>query len=481
MAAFMEKPLMQNLSALAPGKSVEELANIGSYQFSFYVDEALIYVCDLPPNNIENDLKHTQTLLKEPFIAWPRQRRYGESIWNLFLRNGGQQALTDGKHRLRIEIRPFIIEPELIRGDIVAEGQLAMDVKLDPEIDISTISLNTVQPYGDLMVSMEKLDVNKLKELKGKINEYVFKDITSVVVLKNGKILLEEYFNNANRNTLHDVRSVGKSFASTAAGLAMEDGYLKNENQRLDEFYNLKVFSNYADKKEEVTLKDLLTMSSVFAGNDDQRESAGNEERMYPKPDWVKFAMDLPIDTAKAKGEWQYFTAGVVVLGDIIDKRVPGGLEKYADAKLFKPLGITNYKWQYTPQKVANTAGGIRMNALDFAKYGQLYKNDGQWNGKQVLPKEWVQKTFTKHKVIPGRTGEYYGYLFWNKKYNIQGQEYETFYCAGNGGNKIYVFKDQPLVVVVTATAYGTPYGHAQVDKMMTDYILPAVLLNDNK
>lgn len=123
-------------------------------------------------------------------------------------------------------------------------------------------------------------------------------------------------------------------------------------------------------------------MSAAFEGNDDKRESAGNEEKMYPTKDWVKFTLDLPVDSVGAKGEWHYFTAGVVLLGDIIDKKVPGGLEKYADEKLFKPLGITKYKWQYTPQKVANTAGGIQMNALDFAKYGQLYKNNGKWNGR---------------------------------------------------------------------------------------------------
>jgi CubicO group peptidase (beta-lactamase class C family) len=182
------------------------------------------------------------------------------------------------------------------------------------------------------------------------------------------------------------------------------------------------------------------------------------------------------VDSTRPETEWHYFTAGVVLLGDIIDKKVPGGLERYTDEKLFKPLGITQYKWQYTPQKVANTAGGIQMNALDFAKYGQLYKNAGKWNGQQIIPKDWVTKTFTRHKAIPGRTDEYYGYLFWNKTYEVKNRQYETFYCAGNGGNKIFVFKDQPLVVVVTATAFGAPYAHAQVDKILAEYILPAIM-----
>ena len=116
------------------------------------------------------------------------------------------------------------------------------------------------------------------------------------------------------------------------------------------------------------------------------------------------------------------------------------------------------------------------MSALDFAKYGLLYKNGGQWNGKQVIPTNWVTRSFSKHIALPGRENEFYGYLFWNKTYQVNGKNFETFYATGNGGNKIFVFKDQPLVVVVTATAYNRPYAHPQVDKIMERYILPAVL-----
>lgn len=476
ITAFMAKPLGDYLPELAPRQSATELMVLGSYQFSFYIDDKLIYAGNLPPDHLEPNVKRTQTVLRQPFIAYPRQRKWGESIWNLFLRNGGQQALTEGKHTLKVEIRSFLNDPTLKLGPIMAQGQLVLDVQIDPTIDPATVQLMPLTPYTGLDVSPEKMDLNRIKALKGKIDASVFKDITSVVVLKNGKLLIEEYFNGADRQTQHDVRSVGKSFASTAVGIAIGEGYLTSENQRLKEFYRLKDFAHYSPQKDNTTLKELLTMSSVFEGNDDRRESTGNEENMYPTPNWVKFALDLPVDSIRKEGEWHYFTAGVVVLGDIVDKKVPGGLERYADQKLFGPLGITHYKWQYTPQKVANTAGGIRMNALDFAKYGQLYKNEGDWHGKQLIPKVWIEKTFTRHKAIPGRSGEYYGYLFWNRTYYVNGKPYETYYCAGNGGNKIYIFKDQPLVVVVTATAFGTPYAHAQVDKMMEEYILPATL-----
>jgi CubicO group peptidase (beta-lactamase class C family) len=217
-------------------------------------------------------------------------------------------------------------------------------------------------------------------------------------------------------------------------------------------------------------------MSSPLDGSDMNEDSPGNEEKMYPTSNWVKFALDLPIDATKAtNAHWDYFTAGVILLGDILNKSVPRGLEQYSAQKLFGPLGITNFAWQETPQHVVNTAGSLQMNSLDYAKFGQLYKNGGSWNGLQIIPKSWIDSTFTKAFEIPERTNEYYGYLFWEKSYPVRGKSYETWYCSGNGGSSIFVFRDLRLVVVITAAAYNQPYGHSQIDKIMERYILPAV------
>jgi CubicO group peptidase (beta-lactamase class C family) len=342
--------------------------------------------------------------------------------------------------------------------------------------DASKERLSPLRPYDGFGLSKDGYDSNKIKQLKASIDSGMFKRISSVVVIKNGNILIEEYFNGETRDTQHDPRSVGKSFASTMTGLAIRDGYLKGVDQTLGEFYNIKGYANYAPEKEKVAIKDLLSMCSAFDGDDDDGNSPGNEENMYDKDNWVKWTLDLPLSATRPRDRWHYFTAGAMLTGDILNKTVQGGLDAYADLKLFSPLGIRDYQWAYTPQHVANTAGGIRLKALDFAKYGQLYKNGGVWNGRQVLPADWVKTTFTKYHPIPGRTDEWYGYFFWNKKYHVGDNAYETWYCTGNGGNKIFVFTDQPLVIVVTATAYGMPYAHPQVDRMMTDYILPAVL-----
>ncbi|WP_305952328.1 serine hydrolase [Emticicia oligotrophica] len=476
--AYFDNSLTNYKHKLSPHLSSDSLFKVGNYQFSLFIDSKLIYQSNLLAGAPQAKSQDTDTFLNRPFIDNINgQGSWSESFWNRFLRNGGEEVLTDGSHLLKMEIRPYVKTETTNVGEIMAMGELPIEVAKHPKIDISKIELNKILPYNNLEVSKETFDNQKIKELKGAIDEGIYKKINGVVVLKNGKVLIEEYFNGENRNSLHNPRSVGKSFASTMTGIVIKEGFLKTENQTISDYYHLNEFKNFNPSKGNATIKDLLTMSSGFDGNDEDYSSVGNEENMYPTENWVKFALDLPYQDS-LKRNWHYFTAGVVLLGDILNQSVPNGLEKYAEQKLFAPLGISNYKWQYTPQNVPNTAGGIQMNALDFAKYGQLYKNGGLWNGKQILPKNWVEKSFSKQKQIMGRDNEFYGYLFWNKKFKTENREYEAFYCAGNGGNYILVFKNEPLVIVITASAYGQYYAHSQVAEMLSKYILPATLKN---
>ena len=479
---FMDNSITNYLHFLASDLSAEQLIEKGNLQFSFYIDRELIYKENISPNcwlGNSNKLKNTLTTFRIPLTSSKGENLWALHLWERFQLNGGEKVLKEGNHNLKIEIRPYIKidENDKVKvGNSIAEGQIELIIKT-PQATAEQISIQPIKQESGWEISDFKFDKKKIEALNKEIAIYNLKEITSIVVIKDGKLLLEEYFNGADRNTLHDPRSAGKSFASTLMGIAIKDGYIKDENQTLDQFYNLKSFENYDVKKDQIKIKDLLTMSSAFEGSDADSNSPGNEENMYPTDNWVKFALDLPIDQSKKNGEkWDYFTAGTIILGDILNKRVPEGLEKYADNKLFKPLNITKYQWQYTPQNVANTAGSLQMRSLDYAKYAQLYKNNGIWNGNQILSKEWIQKTFAHQIKIPERENEFYSYLFWNKSVEYKGKHYETYYCAGNGGNEFIIFKDLPLVIIITSKAYNKPYGHPQAEKIVKDFILPAIL-----
>ena len=472
---FLDNSLVNYLHQFDNSLSIDELLKKGNYQFNFYVDGKLIYTENLNSGAGKTEDKKIKTNFRIPFLNTKNEDSWGRYLWmRFYFANGGVDALETGNHTLKIEIKPYLKNPDLKVGNVMASGEINLVV---PKKNVSEeqIAVQEIKPNSGWKISGEKFNLEKIRLLNQKIAENRFREITGIVVIKNDKLLLEEYFNGSERDSLNDTRSVGKSFSSALMGMAIKDGHIKNENQSLKDFYDLKQFKNYSSKKDSVTIKSLLTMSSAFDGNDADSDSAGNEENMYPTDNWVKFTLDLPMTENKIGKNWNYFTSGVVVTGDILDKSVPNGLEKYADKKLFQPLGITNYKWQFTPQQRPSLAGGLRMKALDFAKFGQLYKNDGTWNGKRILNKNWIQKSFTNY-FADDKESEGYGYLFWRKVYKVGNKSYESYQSSGNGGNKIIIFKELPLVIVITAKAYNKPYSHSQADKIVQEYLLPSVL-----
>jgi len=472
---FLDNSLVNYLHQLDSNLTADEFIKKGNYQFSFYVDGKLIYTENLNSGAGKTDDKKIKTTFGIPFLSKKNEDSWGRYLWmRFYFANGGMDALETGNHILKIEIKPYLKNPALKVGNVIASGEINLIVPTK-NVSEEELAIQKIKPNSGWKVSDEKFNPEKVRLLNQKIAENRFREITGIVVIKNDKLLLEEYFNGYERDSLNDTRSVGKSFSSALMGIAIKEGYIKNENQSLSNFYDLKQFKNYSSKKDSVTIKSLLTMSSAFDGNDEDSDSSGNEENMYPTDNWVKFTLDLPMTENKIGKNWNYFTAGVVVTGNILDKSVPNGLEKYADKKLFQPLGIKNYKWQFTPQQKPSLAGGLRMKALDFAKFGQLYKNDGIWNGKRILDKTWIQKSFTNY-FADNKESEGYGYLFWRKVYKVGNKSYESYQSSGNGGNKIIIFKDIPVVIVITAKAYNKPYSHSQADKIVQEYLLPSVL-----
>jgi CubicO group peptidase (beta-lactamase class C family) len=473
----LEQPLIESLHALAPDLSEEALLNQGNFQFSILVDDKIAYVENLNKGaglvaSKTTQLEHTVPLItQQPIDFW------GWFMWLKFMKMaGGRDLFTEGSHSLRIELRAYLQNDGLKVSPLLATGSLDVEVAA-LSVEQTDITIQEIKAGSGWKLSNDTYNISKMEALNTKIAQKRFEKVNGIVVVKNGKLLIEEYFNGAGRDSLHDPKSVGKTIASAMIGMAIDDGYIRNEDLQLKDFYDIKSFANYSIEKEAVSIRSLLTMTSGFEGDDNNFDSPGNEENMYPTDDWVQFVLDLPIDTEKEMGaDYTYFTGGAMLLGDIIHQSVPGGLVAYSDAKLFSPLGITNYRWEFTPQGVGNTAGGIRLRALDFAKFGQLYKNKGSWNGKRLLKESWVYKSLSKQVEQPNRDRGYYGYLFWNKVYTVAGKDYEVSFCTGNGGNKIIIFKDIPFVVVITASGYNLPYMHSDVDLIMTEYILPAVL-----
>jgi len=119
------------------------------------------------------------------------------------------------------------------------------------------------------------------------------------------------------------------------------------------------------------------------------------------------------------------------------------------------------------------TGGGLNIRPRDMAKYGQLYLNQGKWQGRQLVPSKWVAESVREHTRIDDT--QTYGYLWWRRAFEVKGRTIETFFAAGNGGQTIWVFPSLDMVVVMTSTAYGTRHGNRQPAQILEDYLLGAI------
>lgn len=467
---FLDRTITSYLHDLAPDMTVEELCEAGSFQFTFLVDEEETYVYNLQTGAGSCDYKNEATVLGIPWFGAEEQDHWGRFLWVKFMKlGGGEAALNEGVHDLKLEIRPYIERDGLKTGPVIASGSIRTVASL-PDVSPEQAMVQPIALTDRFPVSLKPVNGDKLEAMNRKIARGQFADITSIIALKNGELILEEYFNEADRTTLHDSRSVGKSFAGAITGIALKDGHLKHIDQPVSDFYNLNEFDKPSALKAGTTLRQLLTMTSGFDGNDSAPDSPGQEDRMYPTKDWVKFTLDLP---ARTDTTWSYSSAATVLLGDILHRSVPEGLEKYAAKKLFTPLGITDQVWQRTPTGVGSTAGSLRMSSLSLAAFGQLYL-DG---GRDILPAKWTE---TSLQPLVERTDDkqgHYGYLFWHDTVEVNGKTYSYAHASGNGGNKVIILKKLGLVVVITATAYNKPFAHWQVEKILAEHILPAVLV----
>jgi CubicO group peptidase (beta-lactamase class C family) len=312
-----------------------------------------------------------------------------------------------------------------------------------------------------------------------------YKQITSVLVARHGRVLYEQYFDPDGPTALRNTRSATKTITGMLVGAAVDRHLLTPQARVLDYFPDRQPLANPDPRKAAITVEDFLTMSSLLECDDENTFSSGNEERMYLVEDWVKFTLDLPIkgfpewNPTPAQSPygraWSYCTAGPTTLGPLIQRAVKAPLPKFAQQVLFGPLGITDAKWQFTPLHDAMTGGGLQLTTRDLWKLGQLYLDGGKWSGRQVISAAWVRASVTPH--ANAREDTDYGYLWWLQTFHVGGRPVKTWGMYGTGGNKVYVLPDADAdaVVVVTTTNFKVPHASDLTDSLFVTLIAPTL------
>jgi len=280
----------------------------------------------------------------------------------------------------------------------------------------------------------------------------------SLMVIRHGVIVSETYFSSYKADTLHELYSVTKSFTATLVGIALDQGKLKDVNQRVIEFFPGQEFLNFDARKESMRMRDLLTMTSGL----DWVEADASYRAMYMSSDWVKTVLDLPM-TDDPGSKFLYCSGCSHVLSAILQQATGENLRDFAQKNLFKPLGIKKFAWENDAQGISIGGWGLSLAPRDMAKLGYLYLHQGQWDGKQIVSADWVKTATQKHVTTEGEDG--YGYQWWILP------DLSGYAALGLYGQTVFVAPEQDLIVVTTAGAQD----HDDIFRLIKDFILKAV------
>jgi CubicO group peptidase (beta-lactamase class C family) len=313
-------------------------------------------------------------------------------------------------------------------------------------------------------------------------------NIHAALVARSGKLVFERYFRGSDEipgrifgsrvenvifdaDTLHDVKSVSKSVASLAVGIAIDRGLIGSINEPIFNFFP-ELSDLRSPEKERIQLVHALTMSMGLKWVEATPATGdfnNDEARMHMAWDPCRYVLGLPV-TAPAGQEFFYNTGALRLVSAIIRKATGRPLDEFARATVFEPLGITKVEWVRV-RGDTDAGGGLRLRPRDMAKIGQLVLAGGRWNDRQIVPRSWIE-TSTAPK-IKATDDQSYGYLWWLGRSLLHGREVHWVGALGRGGQSIRIVPELDLVVVVTAGYYQdySPQAFEAQDNVFSDIL----------
>jgi CubicO group peptidase (beta-lactamase class C family) len=271
-------------------------------------------------------------------------------------------------------------------------------------------------------------------------------NVHSVTVIRHGYVVLDSYFYPYRPTATHDVASVTKSITAALVGVAVDKGLVKTDDKLLS-FFPEERPANPDEQKQKITVADMLAMRSGL----DCGFAPGEQEleQMRRTNEWVKFALALPMKYAPGE-KFGYCSPGYHLLSSVVTAKAHEPLVDFGRKNLFGPLGIKDVTWPADEQGHTHGWGDSHFYPRDFGKIGYLYLHDGQWDGKQIVSKEWIQKSIQKQSD-PGRgAGRGYGYGWWLAKTD----GIDEFGGNGRGGQIVAVWPERDMIVIVTGGGY---------------------------
>jgi len=312
-------------------------------------------------------------------------------------------------------------------------------------------------------------------------------NIHALLVVRHGKVVFEQYFTGDDerwgrplgqvtydRTMLHDLRSVSKTVTALLVGIALAQQQLASLDQPLFDF-----LPAYADlrtpDKARLTLRHLLTMSTGLDWDETRTpytDPNNSAIRMMRSDDPYRYVLSEPVVTPPG-AKYTYSSGATELLGAILHKATGQRLDEFARAVLFEPLGITAFDWMKLPNGESAAASGLRLKPRDVAKIGHLVLAHGFWQGRQIVPRDYLDEATAPQ--IQGAGAYFYGYQMWVGRSLVHKREIDWAAGFGLGGQRVFVIPSLDLVVVLTAGLYTSPLQGTLTSDILNDVVLPAV------
>ena len=346
------------------------------------------------------------------------------------------------------------------------------------------------------------VDGTRLAALTASVRAWPELGVHAILIERSGRLIYEEYFDgfderwgtplgrvSMTRGSLHDLRSVTKSVVSALTGIALGEGAIKSLDQPVVDWFPEYPELNTADRRR-LTLAHVLAMTSGLEWNEDMpyTDPRNDEIRMTRDSQPLRYALSRAF-THEPGAEYRYNGGLTQVMAAVIQRAVKMPIQDYARTKLFAPLGIDSVEWLGELAGMPAAASGLRMRARDLAKFGSLYLHGGQWNGRRVLPADWVELSTRRQfrfgggpardrsRSGPGAEGAFgYAYFWWYGCYPSARGLIEARTAVGNGQQRIFVVPGLDMVVTILAGRYNDfTTGNTLGTRILREHVIPAV------
>jgi len=280
--------------------------------------------------------------------------------------------------------------------------------------------------------------------------------IRSLLISRNGELIVERYFNGTSPRDIANVKSVSKSVISALVGIAIEQGHIKSVNEPIGEYFTPELSADGDRPKAGITIEDLLTMQSGL-----ETTSNRNYGAWVMSSDWVDFALRQPLELPPGL-VMEYSTGNTHLLSALLTRATGMSTLEFAREALSEPLGFRLASWPRDPQGIFFGGNDMEMTPRQMLEFGELYLNDGRANGRQIVPADWVAASLRPLARSTRENNRSYGYGWWIR--DMAG--HRTPYAWGYGGQFIVLVPEFGLVVVTTSSSYPGPDRRAHTRQM---------------